>query len=81
MSKRRPPASAAKTEQRKRFWQKITRDLVLFVAGLGLLFNEAIIRQGDPRESLLLIYAGMLGLPAILRADEMRRKINGNGGK
>lgn len=66
---------------RKRFWQKITRDLILFVVGIGLIINEAVIRQGDPRESLILLFAGMVGLPAILRADELRRHLNGNGGK
>jgi hypothetical protein len=64
-------------EERRHWWRSITRDLVLFTVGLLLLIFEAVVRGGDPRESLLVIYAGMMGLPAILRADELRR----SGGK
>lgn len=69
------PTTKKQQEQvaRKRFWQKITRDLILFIVGLGLIINEAAIRSGDPRESLILLFAGMVGLPAVLRADELRR--------
>ena len=61
-------------EQEQRWWSKITRDLVLLVAGLVLLIFEAVIRSQPPRESLLVLYAGMMGLPAVLRYDENRRK-------
>lgn len=56
---------------------KITRDLVLFTAGLGLTVNEAVVRNGTERPSLLVLFAAMMGLPALLRYDESRR--NGNG--
>lgn len=58
---------------RARWWTKISRDLVLFAVGLGLTINEAL-RAGPERPSLLVLYAGMMGLPAILRFDEQRRK-------
>lgn len=51
----------------------VTRDLVLFTVGLLLLINEAVIRSEPPRESLLIVYTGMMGLPAILRFDQIRR--------
>lgn len=46
---------------------------ILFVAGLGLLVHEAVIRSGEPRWSLLVVYAGMMGLPLALHADDLRR--------
>lgn len=49
------------------------RDVVLFLSGLGLTINEALIREGQERPSLIMLYAGMMGLPAVLRADERRR--------
>lgn len=51
---------------------KISRDTILFVTGLCLTIFEAVFRAGD-RPTLLLLYAGMMGLPFVLRADEVRR--------
>ena len=59
------------------WWTKITRDVVLFAFGLGLTINEAVFHNGPERPSLLVLYAGMMGLPAIIRYDEQRR----NGGR
>lgn len=53
---------------------KITRDLVLFTAGLFLTIHEAVLRSGPERPALLAMYAGMMGLPAILQADAKRRE-------
>lgn len=64
---------------RRRWYAKVTRDLVLFAVGLVLLINEALLRPGDPRESLLIVYAGMMGLPAILQAEFLRKKNGGDG--
>ena len=47
----------------------VTRDSVLFVTGLVLIIMEAF-RNGAERPTLLLLYAGMVGLPAFLRKDE-----------
>lgn len=49
------------------------RDTLLFLTGLGLIIHEAVLRTGPERPTLLLLYAGMLGLPAFLRADEKRQ--------
>lgn len=58
---------------------QITRDGVLFVTGLGLLLWEALARGGaEPRPTLLAVYAGMMGLPFVFRADDARRKRNGD---
>jgi hypothetical protein len=48
------------------------RDGLLFLTGLALIVNEAVIRSGPERPTLLLLYAAMVGLPAFLRADSRR---------
>jgi hypothetical protein len=56
-------------------WRPQRKDL-LFLAGLmGIALEEARV-FGDPSETLLLLFAAMIGLPLVLRADEMRK----NGG-
>lgn len=42
---------------------------MLFTVGLGLAVNEAVFRSGEPRTQLLILYAGMMGLPAVFQAD------------
>lgn len=49
---------------------KIGRDSILFLVGIGGIINEAFIRTGDPRTELLILFAGMCGLPAFFRVDE-----------
>lgn len=56
-----------------RWWNKVTRDLVLFSFGLGLTVNEALFHVGPERPSLLILFAGMMGVPAMLKYDELRR--------
>lgn len=51
---------------------KITRDMVLCAAGLLGIAHQALVEHVD-RPSLLMVYAGMIGLPAFLRLDERRR--------
>jgi hypothetical protein len=46
------------------------RDVTLFLTGLGLIVNEAVLRDGPERPTLLVLYAGMVGLPFTLRRDE-----------
>ena len=46
------------------------RDATLFLTGLALAVNELVIRQGPERPTVLLLIAGMMGLPAFLKADE-----------
>lgn len=48
---------------------RITRDGVLFVAGLAGVAYETIVTGGD-RPTLLLLFAAMMGLPAFLQRDE-----------
>jgi hypothetical protein len=57
-------------------WPTITRDGVLFAFGLGGIVNEAIIRSEPTRPELLVLFAGMVGLPVALRRDEGRRAID-----
>lgn len=61
---------------RSRWWSKITRDVILFAVGLALTIHEGL--KDPPHDpSLLVLYAGMMGLPAIFRFDEIRRRDNG----
>lgn len=48
------------------------RDAVLFLTGLGLIVHEAVLRSGPERPTLLVLYAGMIGLPAFLRTGDAR---------
>ncbi len=41
------------------------RDFILFAVGLGLTIREAVFVTTD-RPDLLILYAGMMGLPAYL---------------
>lgn len=55
--------------RRRLAWPKVTRDGALFLAGLALITNEALRTHGE-RPYLLMIFAGMMGLPVFLRRDE-----------
>lgn len=48
---------------------RVTRDGVLFVAGLIGIAYETVIAQTD-RPTLLILFGGMIGLPAFLNKDE-----------
>lgn len=53
-------------------WRFQRKD-VLFVAGmLGIALEEGRV-FGSPSETLLLLFAAMIGLPLVLRADEARQ--------
>lgn len=46
------------------------RDALLFSTGLLLTIHELVIRTGPERPTILILLAGMMGLPAFLRGDE-----------
>lgn len=52
-------------------WRPQRKD-VLFVVGLLGIGYEALFRSAE-RPTLLLLYAAMIGLPLVLRADEERQ--------
>lgn len=53
-------------------WRPQRKD-ILFVAGMvGIALEEARV-FGSPSETLLLLFAAMIGLPLVLRADEARQ--------
>jgi hypothetical protein len=56
---------------RRRGWQ-VTRDKLLFWVGLGGFVFELASRQAE-RPTVLLILAGMMGLPAFIQRDEQER--------
>lgn len=55
-----------------RHW-RLSRDTVLFATGLAGVAYETLVSKTD-RPTLLLLFAGMLGLPAFLRGDERDRR-------
>lgn len=60
-------------QARRQWWTKITRDLVLFAVGVGLVIRESIV-AGPERPSLYVLYAGMMGLGPVLRYAEHRQR-------
>lgn len=50
-------------------WPRVTRDTALFLTGLVLTIREAFFEDAE-RPYLLMIFAGMMGLPVFLRRDE-----------
>lgn len=59
--------------------RRITRDGVLFIAGLAGVAYETTHAGGD-RPTLLLLFAAMMGLPAFLQKDdEEKRRRRGDG--
>jgi hypothetical protein len=64
------PAQSVTSTTRKPGW-RLTRDTVLFLAGLAGIGWETIFEDVD-RPVLLLLFGAMVGLPAFLRVDEAR---------
>lgn len=62
MAKRGAPTAA-------RNW----RDATLFLTGLGLTIHEVVVREGVERPTVLILLAGMMGLPAFIRRDEKKQ--------
>lgn len=50
------------------WWEHVPEKAILFFAGLALIFNEALIRQGNERPTLIVLYGAMVGLPFVLWA-------------
>jgi len=53
-------------------WPAI-RDIVLFIGGLLGVAHETLLMEAV-RPELLILFAAMMGLPVILRADEQQRR-------
>jgi hypothetical protein len=52
---------------------RITRDGVLFALGVTIVLHETF-GSGPPSEALIGVAVLLLGLPAVIRADERRSK-------
>jgi hypothetical protein len=48
---------------------KPTRDLILFLTGVGGVLHETL-RTSAERPTLLILYASMMGLPVFLSRDK-----------
>ena len=59
---------------------RISRDSLLFTSGLILTYHEAFVVKVE-RPFLLALFAGMMGLPVVLRADQWPRLGTGDGDK
>lgn len=55
----------------------IPRDTILFAVGLAGIAYETLA-QGGERPTLLLLFAGMVGLPAFLKGDERAQQRKDN---
>ena len=52
---------------------RVSRDTLLFFSGLAGAAHETLIADTE-RPTLLILFAGMMGLPAFLRADERKQE-------
>lgn len=53
-------------------WRPQRKDILFVVGLIGIALEEARV-FGEPSETLLLLFAAMIGLPLVLRADEQRQ--------
>lgn len=51
---------------------RVSRDTILFIAGLTGLGYETVIANAE-KPTLIIAFVGMLGLPLFIRGDEARR--------
>lgn len=63
-----------KHSRRPRFQIKVTADTISLV-GLALIINEAVFREGAERPVLIGLFALMIGISPISRADEIRNNL------
>lgn len=56
---------------KRTFTARVTRDTALFVFGLLGIGYETLLVHVD-RPTLLILFGGMVGLPAFLRQDEKK---------
>lgn len=61
------------TGRRGRRYRRITRDTVLFLAGIILTFHESFMVV-EPRATLIALFAGMMGLPVFTNLDDKRNR-------
>lgn len=60
---------------------RLQRDTVIFLVGLAGIVHETLIAL-EERPFLLALFAAMIGLTGVLRAEEgVRRRRNGNGNR
>jgi len=54
--------------EKRRSWRtiRISRDTILFTAGLLLLVYEVVLKSGPAEPTLLILFAAMMGVPFML---------------
>lgn len=66
-----PQVPAARSPRR---WPTLKRDSVIWILGLGIAVNEALV-QDRAQAEVLVFAAGLLGLPGILAANEYAKRV------
>lgn len=59
------------TEKQRHRIKRLTRDGVLFTVGIAGIIYETLAHNLE-RPMLLMVFAGMVGLPAFIQRDENR---------
>lgn len=55
-------------------WRTVRRDTVIWLMGIGLTLNEFLL-EPKIRPEALVFCAGLLGLPGILAANEVAKRL------
>lgn len=58
---------------RRKWAARVSRDTILFTAGLLGFAHEVVLGRAAERPTLLLGCLAMMGLPVFLRSDEKRQ--------
>jgi hypothetical protein len=59
-------------------WSVRIRDLLLYLVGVAGIVNEIWLEE-EPRWSILVFVASLVGLPTVLKLDEVRSHRDRNG--
>lgn len=61
-------------------WPHVTRDLILFVIGVGGILHEGFIRSGETRPEWIVAFLTLCGVPTFLHQDESAKETHGDDG-
>jgi hypothetical protein len=67
-----PTGNKPEQPDKKRWKLRLTRDAIIFYTGWIGILHQTLIADSD-RNSLLILFGAMIGLPAAFRLDEWRK--------